>query len=146
MTALQERLSPAWWLIVALFLAVPTSLLIFLPLNPALGLVVGVVIWGLLVGVLWWSAPVLRLDATHFSVGRARIERGFIRQAEAFDGEQARTEKGVNLDARAFVTIRPWVHPVVKLSIADANDPTPYWLVSTRKPDQWIKHFNAVGD
>lgn len=132
MPAYRERLSPAWWLVLALFLSVPTSVLVFLPLNWALGAVVGLGMWALLWASLWWSAPVIRVDNQMFSVGPASIERRYIASVEAFDGEHARAEKGVNLDARAFVLIRPWVHPVVKITLRDDNDPTPYWLISSR--------------
>jgi hypothetical protein len=44
--------------------------------------------------------------------------------------------RGVDLDARAFLKIRPWVKPVVRIELDDDNDPTPYWLVSTRRPKE----------
>jgi hypothetical protein len=28
------------------------------------------------------------------------------------------------------------VHPVVKIELLDETDPAPYWLVSTRHPDE----------
>jgi hypothetical protein len=31
--------------------------------------------------------------------------------------------------------IRGWVSPVVTVEVLDAEDPTPYWLISTRKPE-----------
>lgn len=143
MPAYRERLSPAWWLVLALFLAVPTSLLIFLPLNAVLGATVGIAIWGLLWAILWWSAPVISLDEHTLTAGRARIERSYIASAEAFDGVDATAEKGVNLDARAFLMIRPWVHPVVKITLRDDNDPTPYWLVSSRQPERLVRELAA---
>ena len=44
-------------------------------------------------------------------------------------------ERGPSLDARAWLSIRGWVDPVVKVTLADEKDPTPYWLVSTRRPE-----------
>lgn len=139
----QERLAPAWWFILALFLAVPTTLLIFLPVNPLLGLLVGLALWLTFVGLLWWSAPVVSLDDSFFCAGRARIERHYITHMDAFDGDEARAEKGTRLDARAFLVIRPWVHPVVKVTLDDPNDPTPYWLVSVREPQQLVAAFQS---
>jgi len=37
-------------------------------------------------------------------------------------------------DPQAFVSIRPWIGPGVQLWLDDADDPTPYWVVSTRHP------------
>ena len=131
-----ERLIPAWWLVLALFLAVPTSVLIFLPLNLALGFVVGVAIWFGLVGLLWWGAPTVRLDEDFLYAGRAHIERRFITRCEPIDAQGARAAKGIDLDARAFLVMRPWITPVVRVHLNDPRDPTPYWLISTRRPEQ----------
>jgi hypothetical protein len=131
----EERLSPAWWLVLALFISVPTSVLIFLPLNLALGVAVGVAIWLGLVGLLWWGSPTVRVDEESFSAGRAHIARRYITKIEPIDDDGARAAKGVDLDARAFLVMRPWITPVVRVHLDDPRDPTPYWLVSTRHPE-----------
>ena len=38
-------------------------------------------------------------------------------------------------DARAYLLLRPYRKKAVKVSLSDPADPTPYWLVSTRRPD-----------
>lgn len=43
---------------------------------------------------------------------------------------------GRQLDPAAFVVHRAWVGPMVLLVLDDPDDPTPYWLVSTRHPDR----------
>jgi len=133
---LEERLTPSWWLIVALFLAVPTSVLIFFPLSVPVGFVVGLGIWLAAVVALWTGSPRLRLDNTAFSAGRARVELEHISLIEPVSREQARDAKGPSLDARAYLVIRPWITPAVRVHIDDPRDPTPYWLVSSRQPER----------
>ena len=48
--------------------------------------------------------------------------------------QEATLERGQRLDARAWLVIRGWVSPVVKIPVTDPVDPAPYWLVSTRRP------------
>jgi hypothetical protein len=43
---------------------------------------------------------------------------------------------GRQLDPAAYVVHRAWVGPMVLLVLDDPEDPTPYWLVSTRHPDR----------
>ena len=43
---------------------------------------------------------------------------------------------GVDADARAFLLLRPYLKRAVQVEIADPADPTPYWLVRTRHPDE----------
>ena len=127
-------MTPSWWMILALFLLVPTTLLIFLPLNWVVGIVVGLVLWVTAVGFLWLSAPVLVLSDTGLQAGRARVEHRYIDRVEPVTRDTARDEKGILLDARAHLVIRPWITTAVKVYLNDERDPTPYWLVSTRRP------------
>ena len=136
-------MTPSWWMILALFLLVPTSLLIFLPLNWIVGIGVGVVLWVATVGLLWFSAPLLVLSNTELRAGPARVDYRYIDRIEPVTREKARDEKGILLDARAHLVIRPWITTAVKVYLDDTRDPTPYWIVSTRKPQtvaaEWAK-------
>ena len=42
--------------------------------------------------------------------------------------------RGQNADPAAFNATRFWVSTGVKVELKDKNDPTPYWLIATRKP------------
>ncbi len=138
MNVYREKLRPAWWMVVATGLFLPATTLIFLPLSIPLGLGAGMALWGGSLGLLWALSPTISTDGQTISAGRAQIERTFVGELEAFYGEDARQQRGPKLDARAWLVIRPWVDPVVKITIADPADPTPYWIVSSRRPEQFI--------
>ncbi len=36
---------------------------------------------------------------------------------------------------RAFLMLRPYLSRAVRVAITDPADPAPYWLISTRRPD-----------
>jgi hypothetical protein len=38
-------------------------------------------------------------------------------------------------DSRAFVFARPYLTHAVRVEVRDPDDPTPYWLVFTRRPE-----------
>jgi hypothetical protein len=42
----------------------------------------------------------------------------------------------VEADARAYLLLRPYLKRAVRIEITDPADPAPYWLLSTRRPDQ----------
>jgi len=144
MYSYRERLSPAWWLVVALGLLLPGSLLIFLPLNPAAGIAVGLVLWWGSVALLWLSAPVITVSAEQLSAGSASIERSFIARVDVYDKDDARVQRGTGLDARAWLVLRGWIDPVVKVTLNDPQDPTPYWLISSRRPAQLAHALERV--
>ena len=139
MTAYSEKLSPAWWLVIATGLLVPATLLIFLPLNWLLGLAVGLALWCGTVGVLWFFAPSLRIEKGVLQAGKAQIELHHISAMTVFRSEQARHERGPGLDARAWLVLVPWIDSTVKIELSDPLDPTPYWLVSTRHPEAFAE-------
>ena len=76
------------------------------------------------------------------TVGRAHIDAALLGPAEALDAEATRRTAGRDADARAFLLLRPYLKRAVKVAVADPADPAPYWLVSTRHPDQLARTLN----
>ena len=56
-----------------------------------------------------------------------------------------RQELGPRLDARAYVCLRAWARTGVHVVLEDPQDPTPYWLVSTRRPQDLAQALRAAG-
>jgi len=135
MTTYSERLWPAPWLYLATALIIPATLLVFVPINFTVGVVVAIVFYLATVVALVLGSPVITVTETEFHAGRARLPLSLIGEVTSFQGEQATLERGRRLDARAWLLLRGWVQPVVKVEVRDAEDPTPYWLVSSRHPD-----------
>jgi hypothetical protein len=138
MTSYRERLSPSWWMVVAVGLVMPATLLIFLPLSPLVGVLAGIGMWGGSLAVLWLFSPVIEVTNGVLRVGNARIDATYIGPVQAFRGEDARHEKGPGAHGLAWMSLRPWIDPVVKITVLDSDDPIPYWLVSTRRPEELI--------
>ena len=64
------------------------------------------------------------------------IARPHLGTATALDAESTRRIAGVDADARAYLLLRPYLKRAVRVEITDPADPAPYWLVSTRHPDE----------
>ncbi len=69
-------------------------------------------------------------------VGRAHLPVNFIARAAVVAPTAKSAALGRQLDPAAYVQHRPWIGPMVLLVLDDPDDPTPYWLVSTRRPDR----------
>jgi hypothetical protein len=102
------------------------------------------VLWLGVVGALWFFSPAVTLTPHGFRAGPAFVEWEHVDAIEPVSGEDARAEKGVKLDARAWLVLRPWVGPAVKVTLSDPDDPTPYWLVSTRRPDTVVSAWKSL--
>lgn len=143
MTIYREKLWASAWLYLATALVIPASLLVFLPINILAGVIVAAVLYAGCVGLLILAAPSISVTESEFTAGRARLPLRFAGEVAAFREPEATLERGRRLDARAWLLIRGWIGPVVRVGITDPDDPTPYWLVSTRHPEKLAAALDA---
>ncbi len=134
----RERLLPGPWVFIMTALVIPASLLVFLPINFNLGIVCAAVLYTAVVVLLIIGSPRIEVTDDALLAGRARLPLANVGDATGFVGTEATAERGTRLDARAWLVIRGWISPVVKIVVVDDNDPAPYWLVSTRNPKELV--------
>ncbi|BDZ56265.1 DUF3093 domain-containing protein [Agromyces marinus] len=138
----RERLWPTPWIYLSSLLLVPASILVLAPVSLPAGIATGVLLYLAVAGTLTLTAPVIEVRDGRFRAGRAEIPLDVTGEAVPAEGEAARAERGTRLDARAFLVIRGWIADVVRVPVADAADPAPYWLVSTRHPRELAAAIN----
>jgi Protein of unknown function (DUF3093) len=133
-----ERLSVPlrWWvqgtmLVASLWLA----MIVALPATAAWTISAFAMI-GLAFGLLAYGAARVSVDGGFLRAGRARIEGFHLGASSALDPEATRRISGVEADARAYLLLRPYLKRAVQVEITDPGDPAPYWLISTRHPDE----------
>ncbi|TGO04813.1 DUF3093 domain-containing protein [Serinibacter arcticus] len=66
--------------------------------------------------------------------GRAFLEAWHVGEVTELDREASRRALGPGSDARAYLAHRGWIRTAVRVRVLDPQDPTPYWLISTRRP------------
>lgn len=139
----REKLWPTPWIYVASLLLIPASILVLAPVSLPAGIATGVILYGAVVASLSITAPVIEVSEDRLRAGRASIPLADTGTAVGATDDAARVERGTGLDARAFLVIRGWVQPVVRVPITDTADPTPYWLISTRHPKELAAAING---
>ncbi|NEM90266.1 DUF3093 domain-containing protein [Galbitalea soli] len=144
MSIYRERLLPGPWVFIMILLLIPASLLVFLPINQTAGVVVAAVLYLGAAGFLVLASPSIAITADEFVAGRARLPLTNVGEVTAYRGAAATKERGPQLDARAWLVIRGWIKPVVKVVVKDESDPTPYWLISTRDPEAIVRAVEAA--
>jgi hypothetical protein len=139
MSLYRERLLPGPMIFVIAALLIPASLLVFLPINITIGVICAAVLYGTCVILLVISSPWIEVTDVALLAGRARLPLPNVGETTGYSGTDATQQRGPKLDARAWLVIRGWISPVVKVVVIDESDPTPYWLVSTRHPNDLIE-------
>ena len=81
------------------------------------------------------TAPTISVSA-ELIAGRMRIPLSVIGKTQPLNKLELRELIGPAADARAQLFIRGYVKSALKIEISDSSDPTPYVVISTRKPEQ----------
>jgi hypothetical protein len=136
---------PLWWYGVGLFVSAllagefhisSLALTDWLSFGIMLPLSV-VIVWSLGRGALEITDGELRIRGAHIALTE-------ISGAVALNAETLRRVVGREGDPAAFVSIRPWIGPGLQLWLDDPEDPTPYWVVSSRHPQQVVDLVRAA--
>ncbi|WP_315915072.1 DUF3093 domain-containing protein [Arthrobacter sp. lap29] len=138
-----EKLWPNFWGWVIVLGLSCAGILIFIPISPTAGFVAFVVLLALQTLVLVTTTPTIAVTPETLQVGRAQIERQFVGEVSVYFGDDATDQRGIKLNGLAYLCIRGWIKPVVKIEITDPNDRTPYWLASSRNPEHLAAALRA---
>ena len=140
-----ERLwAPVSWWVVVLVLVGTLAVALGVPLGPVAGVVT--MGGGTLVAVwlLVRAAAPVQVRGGVLVAGRARLPVSVVASVTALDPSAARALRGPRADARAYLLLRPWVSTAVRVDLADPDDPTPYWYVATRRPEELASALDAA--
>ena len=75
----------------------------------------------------------ISVDEKELRVGKAHIDLRFIESAIALDKNELRLARTRDADPAAYLAFNFWVSTGVKITLNDPRDPTPYWLLTTRR-------------
>ena len=96
---------------------------------------------------LWWLGRIrVTVRAGELRVDDARLPVRFVADAVPLDAAGRREVLGVGADPLAFVVQRPWVGGAVQVVLDDPDDPTPFWVVSSRHPVELATALLAARD
>jgi hypothetical protein len=129
-----EWVLPNWTSFLPTLGIFPTMWLTFLPINVTVGFWSGIALTALVVFLMIAKSARVEVSEGSLKVANAQIERKFITSVEAIGADQAFFERGSGLDTRAWIHFQGSVKTLAKVRINDPEDPTPYWLFSTRNP------------
>lgn len=109
-----------------------------------LGILVGMVATIVVTIGLIVNTPLIQIDELNFRVGRARLPLHYVGKIQKLDEEQSRRARSTDANSNAHFQLRGGIKNTVIVEVTDAQDPHPYWQVSTRKPDVLIAALNSA--
>lgn len=139
---------PWWWWPLGFILAA----LIALEINQAAKSLPNWVPFAALFGVastvlVWFGrseVAVIETDgAVELWAGQAHLPASVITRSAEIPRSAKSAALGRQLDPAAYVLHRGWVGPMVLVVLDDPDDPTPYWLVSCRRPERILSALRS---
>jgi hypothetical protein len=88
----------------------------------------------------------VRVAGGELWVGHAHVPLRFVGDVEMVDPKNKRRALGPELDPAAYLLHRAWVGPMLRVRLTDPDDPTPYWIFSTRQPEQLAELLRTPQD
>jgi hypothetical protein len=140
-----EQVTPPWWSWVLVGMC---CLSIGVMVSVAAGSLTGWLAAGISAGIGGWllarTTVRIAVTAAELMVGRTRLPVRIVASAVALNPVDTRRVLGVDADARAFLVLRAWIPTAVQVVLADCDDVTPYWLITTRRPELLAATLTAV--
>jgi hypothetical protein len=118
-------LACAAFLAAEVFLGAPTPL-IWVPYA--------ILLPGTAAALLALGRIVVRVDAGELYVDDAHLPVSYVSEVNVLDANAKRALLGPVAQRYAFIVQRPWIVGAVRVVLNDPADPTPYWMISSRRP------------
>ncbi|HYN97471.1 MAG TPA: DUF3093 domain-containing protein [Pilimelia sp.] len=131
-----ERLGvPWWWWLAAVAVTAGLAAELWLGAIGARSWLPFAVLLPPVVGGMWWLGRIrVEVRDAELRVDDARLPTRFIADAVPLDAGGRRELLGPAAHPLAFVIQRPWIPGAVQVLLDDPADPTPYWVISSRRP------------
>lgn len=96
--------------------------------------------------MIWVGRLRVAVTGQELQVDDARLPLSVVSGVVALDADGKREILGVGSHPMAFVVQRPWIGGAVQVLLDDPEDPTPYWVISTRRPVKLATALLAAKD
>ncbi len=93
---------------------------------------------------IYRSRLIIEVKDGKLFVAGAKIEKKYIGEVSALNSSEMKRLRGRDANAIAFTEVRFWVKGGVKIDVNDANDPVPYWLVSSKHTEKLVSAINKL--
>ncbi len=146
-TTYSERLTApiSWWLS-ALAFGLVWGWILLVATTWTIAIITAVFVSALCLYAVWrFGSLRLSVDPNGLRAGSALLDDTSLGDVEILHRAEYRARLGVDADARAYLVTRPYLDRGVLVQVNDAGDPTPYWLLSSRRPEALAAALGHTG-
>jgi len=78
----------------------------------------------------------ITFDGNELRIDRAHIEIRYLGSATVLDSSTMRLLRTRDADPAAYLAIKFWMPKGIKITVVDPRDPTPYWLITSKRGEE----------
>ena len=78
----------------------------------------------------------ITFDGKELRIDRAHIDMKYLGNAKILDSTAMRLLRTRDADPAAYLAIKFWIPTGLKIAVVDPRDPTPYWLITSKRGEE----------
>ena len=79
---------------------------------------------------------IITFDGKELRIDRAHIDMKYLGNAKILDSTAMRLLRTRDADPAAYLAINFWIPNGLKIAVVDPRDPTPYWLITSKRGEE----------
>lgn len=83
--------------------------------------------------IIYGATSTIIVDANELKIKKAHIAKRYLGEVKLIDYKEFAHLRTRGADPAAFLATTFWISRGVSIALTDPRDPTPYWLISTRR-------------
>jgi hypothetical protein len=130
----KEVIRPPWWLVAFIyFMLLSLVIAIWAAFDNNAAINAFAISLALQAALVHWMTSTIEVEEGELRIKRAHIPLKYLGDIEVISKEKFGYERTRGADPAAFFAITFWISQGIKVAVKDDRDPTPYWLISTKR-------------
>jgi hypothetical protein len=88
--------------------------------------------------IVHWMTSTIEIAGGELRIKRAHIPLKYLGDVEIIEKEKFGFERTRGADPAAFFALTFWISQGIKVTVKDDRDPTPYWLISSKRATELV--------
>lgn len=127
---------PIWVLAFIYFLFLSLVIAIWAAFDNTVTLIAFVASTIAIIYIAFAMRSTITLDGDELRIDRAHIDLKYLGAITLLDAPAMRLLRTRDADPAAYLAIRFWIPTGLKIAVVDPRDPTPYWLITSKRGEE----------
>jgi hypothetical protein len=137
MVIFKEVLRPPIWVLAFIyFLFLSLVIAIWAAFDNTVTLIAFVASTIAIIYIAFAMRSTITLDGDELRIDRAHIDIKYLGAITILDAPAMRLLRTRDADPAAYLAIRFWIPTGLKIAVVDPRDPTPYWLITSKRGEE----------